>query len=202
METKTVIRKRMRMLKNSMTQAEVDEKSRQIIKKLLEIPEFCRCDNILSYINYNQEVVTTELLQNNIQYKNIYVPKVFGERDMRFFRVTDWNSQITAGRYGIPEPSSEDEADYLSYNIPEGMHSNTVVIMPGLCFDLQGNRLGYGGGYYDTFLEKNPLVYKIALCYGFQIYEGTLATESTDVKVDMIITENGTVYKNSRMAGV
>ena len=65
---------------------------------------------------------------------------------------------------------------------------NAIMIIPGAAFDRTGNRIGYGGGYYDRFLAKEPNHKKIALAYDFQIYD-ILPMEKHDIKVDEIITE-------------
>lgn len=86
--------------------------------------------------------------------KRVAVPKVYGETDMRFLWLDD-PARIAPGAYGIPEPVDDG---------PEADDPAALVLMPGLAFDPQGHRLGYGGGFYDRFLAAEPHP-TIALCY-------------------------------------
>ena len=63
-----------------------------------------------------------------------------------------------------------------------------LVLMPGLAFDREGHRIGYGGGFYDRFLEQEPNHPTVALCYGFQMYDH-LDTDPHDIPVDLVISE-------------
>jgi 5-formyltetrahydrofolate cyclo-ligase len=64
--------------------------------------------------------------------------------------------------------------------------------VPGVCFDLQGNRMGYGGGFYDRFLQQTAAI-KIAPAYSFQVLN-TIPTETHDITMDIIITPQGMVH--------
>ena len=81
------------------------------------------------------------------------------------------------GYCGIPEPIADE---------PVADDKTALVLMPGLAFDPQGHRMGYGGGFYDKFLEKEPNHPTIALCYGFQMLEH-LETEAHDIPVDTVL---------------
>ena len=65
---------------------------------------------------------------------------------------------------------------------------NALIIMPGLAFDEKKNRIGYGGGFYDKYLERHPGLFKVALAYDFQIYK-KLETEQFDIRPDIIVTD-------------
>jgi len=81
------------------------------------------------------------------------------------------------GAYGIPEPVDDG---------PEADDPAALVLMPGLAFDPQGHRLGYGGGFYDRFLAAEPHP-TIALCYAFQLLP-RLETEAHDIPVDAVLS--------------
>jgi len=104
------------------------------------------------------------------------VPKVYGETDMRFLWLDD-PARIAPGAYGIPEPVDDG---------PEADDPAALVLMPGLAFDPQGHRLGYGGGFYDRFLAAEPHP-TIALCYAFQLLP-QLETEAHDIPVDAVLS--------------
>ena len=107
--------------------------------------------------------------------KRVAVPKVYGE-EMRFIWMTDL-SQVDKGYSGIPEPVADG---------PVADDPHALVLMPGLAFDPQGHRIGYGGGFYDRFLAQEPEHPTVALCYEFQMLE-KLETEDFDIPVDLVL---------------
>ena len=107
--------------------------------------------------------------------KRVAVPKVFGD-EMVFIYLDDL-SRIEKGYCGIPEPIE---------NGPVADDPTALVLMPGLAFDPQGHRIGYGGGFYDKFLAAEPNHPTLALCYDFQMIDH-LDTEEFDVPVDCVL---------------
>ena len=111
--------------------------------------------------------------------KTVAVPKVHGEI-MKFYQIDSYE-QLEEGCFGIPEP----KVGCLEVvDVPQ----NSIVIMPGVAFDTQGNRIGYGKGYYDKYFSKYPKVYKIAIAFSLQIVPEILA-DRFDIKADCVITE-------------
>ena len=88
--------------------------------------------------------------------------------------------ELEKGVYGIPEPLSGEKVN------PEMV--KPLFLVPGLVFDTCGNRIGYGGGYYDRFLKKYPSVMRIMLAYEMQ-KSTSIPYDENDVPVDIIITE-------------
>ena len=107
--------------------------------------------------------------------KRVAVPKVFGD-EMKFLWLDDLNA-VAPGAYNIPEPIADG---------PEADDETALVLMPGLAFDPEGHRLGYGGGFYDKFLAAEPDHPTLALCYDFQMLPH-LDTESYDIPVDRVL---------------
>lgn len=100
---------------------------------------------------------------------------------MDFYVIRD-KSELSIGSYGILEPVT----DTIIY--PD---EKSLIIMPGLVFDTKGNRIGYGGGYYDKYISEYNLGLKAAICFDFQIIEeNIIEVEDTDVVPDMIITDS------------
>ena len=121
--------------KNKMTPAQIHENSRQIIDRLISQDFFYSADTVLTYVSYNQEVETHSFIDNCLSLgKTVLVPKVYG-RDMKFHRITAL-SELKPGKYGILEPDNTDICE------PE----QGLMIMPGLAFDKEHPRAGYGGG--------------------------------------------------------
>ena len=95
---------------------------------------------------------------------------------MKFIYLTDLN-RVEKGYAGIPEPMDDE---------PIADDPTALVLMPGLAFDREGHRIGYGGGFYDKFLAEEPNHPTVALCYQFQMLE-KLETEEFDVPVDRVL---------------
>lgn len=179
MKTKQELRREVREKKKNMTVAEITEKSQSIFASLEQMDMWKQEAVIYAYVSYNQEVDTRNRLANWLQQgKQVAVPKVHGE-EMSFYFV-DSVEQLQEGYQHILEPVTEQCADG---------HPG-LMLMPGLAFDRQFHRLGYGGGFYDRYLERysDRISKKIALAYEFQTYE-EIPFASYDAAVDMIITE-------------
>jgi len=173
---KTQLRKEMKARKRAMTEADIRLRSQRLCEKFLQSEAYRNAKTIYGYLPYNQEVLTWDALRQAIQDgKNVAVPKVYGQ-DMNFIYITDF-SQIDTGYCGIPEPIAD---------TPVADDKTALVLMPGLAFDREGHRIGYGGGFYDRFLSEEPDHPTLALCYDFQILDD-LPTEEFDIPVDTVI---------------
>ena len=173
---KTELRSMIRAKKRAMTPAEIDAKSQRLGELFRASEAYQKANSIYGYLPYNQEVRTTPMLrQAQLDGKRVAVPKVYGE-EMRFIYLDDL-SQVATGYAGIPEPVADE---------PVADDTTALVLMPGLAFDPQGHRIGYGGGFYDRFLEQEPDHPTLALCYEFQMLPH-LETEEHDIPVDCVL---------------
>lgn len=173
---KAALRKKIREQKRAMTPAEIEEKSRILGEKFLASEAYRNARTIYGYLPYNQEVRTVPMLRQALaDGKKVAVPKVYGE-EMKFLYITDLD-RAEKGYAGIPEPIGDE---------PVAEDSTALVLMPGLAFDPEGHRIGYGGGFYDKFLAREPGHPTVALCYDFQVVP-KLETEEFDVPVDLVI---------------
>ena len=137
-------------------------------------------NDIFIFVNYKSEVNTKDIISYALNdNKNIYVPKTFiDKKEMIAVKINSLND-LVKDNYGILEP----------FNLSNTKEVFDIMIMPGAGFDLYGNRIGYGGGYYDKFIDKyNIEAIKIALAYSAQIVDFIEADEH-DKKVDYIISE-------------
>lgn len=173
---KTTLRKQIREQKRAMTQEEIALASEKLAEQFFKTDLYCRAKTVYGYLPYNQEVRTVPILQRALaDGKKVAVPKVYGE-EMRFIYLTDF-TQVEIGYAGIPEPVRDG---------PVADDPTALVLMPGLAFDRAGNRVGYGGGFYDRFLSAEPNHPTVALCYGFQILP-QLPTQEHDIAVDLVL---------------
>lgn len=173
---KKELRNFIRQRKRAMTEAQIQEKSQRLMELFCASDAYCKASAIYAYLPYNQEVRTVPMVQQAwADGKRVAVPKIYGE-EMKFLWITDM-SQVDTGYCGIPEPIADE---------PIADDPNALVLMPGMAFDPQGHRIGYGGGFYDRFLEQEPNHPTLALCYDFQMLPH-LDTEEHDIPVDSVI---------------
>lgn len=173
---KKELRARIREKKRAMTPDQIEEASRRLAELFFETEQYKSARTIYGYLPYNQEVRTVPILEQALRDgKKIAVPKVYGE-EMRFISMSDL-SKVEKGYAGIPEPTEDG---------PVADDRRALVLMPGLAFDPQGHRIGYGGGFYDRFLAKEPEHPTVALCYAFQMLP-QLDTEDFDIPVDCVL---------------
>lgn len=173
---KQELRRAIRERKRAMTEEEIVERSNALAEKFYNSPAYQAVSTIYGYLPYNQEVRTVPMLQRALdEGKRVAVPKVYGE-EMRFIYLDDL-TQVSKGYAGIPEPIAD---------APVADDQRALVLMPGLAFDPQGHRIGYGGGFYDRFLAQEPNHPTLALCYEFQM-QAHLDTEEFDIPVDTVL---------------
>ncbi len=159
-----------------MTPSQIEEKSNLLAQQFLSCEAYRNAKTVYGYLPYNQEVRTTPMLEQALKDgKRVAVPKVYGE-EMRFIFMEDL-SQVEKSDMGILEPIADG---------PVADDPHALVLMPGLAFDSQGHRIGYGGGFYDKFLAAEPSHPTVALCYDFQLLQ-KLETEEFDIPVDLVL---------------
>lgn len=173
---KSQLRSEIRAKKRAMTEEEILRTSARLCELFVSSKSYQEAETIYGYLPYNQEVRTVPILEQAMRDgKRVAVPKVYGN-EMKFIYMTDL-SLVEKGYAGIPEPVADG---------PVGDDPTALVLMPGLAFDPQGHRIGYGGGFYDKFLAAEPSHPTVALCYGFQVYQA-IETEAFDVPVDFVL---------------
>ena len=181
--TKNNIREKYKLLRNKLTEDEVNLKSCVIVEKFLKTRIYANSNTIHTYISVNNEVDTISLIKQSLEdNKRIAIPKVVGLRKMSFYYINSIDN-LKRGKYNILEPRDNCEEVTLQ---PE------TIIIPGVAFDINRNRLGYGGGYYDTYLQKHKKAKKIAFAYDFQVIE-KLPIDTFDIPMDRVITEKRTL---------
>lgn len=173
---KMQLRRQIKEKKKAMSASEIEEKSRILGEKFAASDAYRQAHTIYGYLPYNQEVRTVPMLERALQDgKRVAVPKVYGD-EMKFIYLQDI-SCVAPGYAGIPEPVEDG---------PVADDPKALVLMPGLAFDPEGHRIGYGGGFYDKFLAAEPEHPTLALCYDFQMLP-KLETEEFDIPVDTVL---------------
>ena len=173
---KKALRKEIREKKRAMSEEEILSRSEKLGELFLSSEAYRNAKTVYGYLPYNQEVRTVPMLEQALRDgKKVAVPKIYGDT-MRFIYLEDL-SCVEKNSMGIPEPVAD---------TPVAEDKTALVLMPGVAFTKNGDRIGYGGGFYDRFLAEEPNHPTLALCYDFQIVE-SLPTEEFDIPVDTVL---------------
>ncbi|MFT3984093.1 MAG: 5-formyltetrahydrofolate cyclo-ligase [Lachnospiraceae bacterium] len=182
---KKEIRSRILKIRNGLSEAECREKSGQIMKTFKRQEEYQNSGLLFLYASFGSEVMTRDFLQEALsEGKRIALPRAFVSREgpcMEFYEITE-NSQLLAGYKGIPEP------DILHKDVRKILELPDLMLMPGVAFDKDRTRIGYGMGFYDRYLEKHPGIRTIAVAYACQVIE-TIPESPYDYRPDRLLTE-------------
>ncbi len=175
MTTKQTIRQQIRLRKQQSCPA---EESVAIVERLKKEKHIILAHTLLLYSALPDEVQTQDLLDELVcQGKTVLLPRVLNSSDMELRHYTG-KQDLKPGAYGILEPIGELFTDDSKID---------VAIIPGMAFDIQGQRLGRGRGYYDRFLAKLSYpVYKIGVCFPWQIV-AAIPVDDNDIPMDMVI---------------
>ena len=178
---KDEIRKQILEKRSNLSLEEVDKKSELIIENLT--PYLKNAQNIMIFTDMKNEVRITKLIELDPE-KNFFISKIVNSKN-REMKINKYNeNELVLHKFGYYESSSDDFYDEKILDI---------VIVPALAFDSSKNRIGFGGGYYDTFLnkvrEKNKNTLFIGVCYDFQMIE-EVPIEGHDITLDLVINES------------
>ena len=178
---KNKIRKEILEKRNNLSTEEVEKKSDLIIQNLEKFIKNAK--NIMIFMDMKNEVKITKLMKLYPE-KSFFISKITDSKN-REMKINRYNeNELVLHKFGYYESSS---SDFYNENILD------IVIVPAVVFDLEKNRIGFGGGYYDTFLKKirggNKKVLFIGICYDFQIIE-KVPVEEHDVVLDFVVSES------------
>ena len=178
-EEKLLLRNKLRELRERMSDEDVKSKSGEITKRLLQLREYATAKTVMFYMSTNKEVRTEAAVRDALAaQKKVVVPISDLDNERILPSKLESLDALRPGAYGILEPILREEVKAGEIGL---------VIVPGLAFDEEGNRIGYGMGFYDKFL-KRVSGKKIGLAYEMQIVD-KIRTAEKDVCVDKIITE-------------
>ncbi|MGM0603954.1 MAG: 5-formyltetrahydrofolate cyclo-ligase [Bacillota bacterium] len=184
MQKKEELRKKCLNERAQISQTKISSWSSKINKRFLSLPQLKKAKKVMAYASMRKEIETFDLLEKLLdQGYLLYLP--FTRKDivdLGTAQINDLDSDLKDGVYGVQEPA----AKIRDEKPPEDLD---LIIVPGACFTRSGYRIGYGGGYYDSFLSKHAnQALKIGFCYDCFILD-SIPVEEHDVPVDIIITE-------------
>lgn len=177
------LRERYKALRAAIPEDEKKKMDESITNSFIRLPSFQNCDTILLYVSIGSEISTRRLIDYCLeQGKPIALPRCEGKRKMVFYRIASKDA-LKPGAFGVlePDPASSERVRDLN---------NTLCAVPGLAFDKFGGRLGYGGGFYDSFLSGYPGA-ALGLCYTSMISGKRLPGGRYDFLLSSYVTEKG-----------
>lgn len=178
---KQLLRKETIEKRESIKKDEFESKSAAIRKNIFELPEWQQADILYTYSSMRNEPDTMQVIKKALEEgKKVCVPKIFG-KEMRFIPI-DSTDELKKGTWGIPEPDDK------------GVYEKTpgMMLVPGILFGRDFNRIGYGAGYYDRFFvghKEGDGWFLAAIAYDFQI-RPEIPREEFDIYMDAIITND------------
>ncbi|MGB9175189.1 MAG: 5-formyltetrahydrofolate cyclo-ligase [Methanoregula sp.] len=190
-EQKDRVRKILRQKKDAMIPEERLEKSHRICRHLMEIIR--DGESVMVFTSKEKEVNTKPLILSLFGKGNPVVVPIIVKEDisLRLSYLRDF-SALVPSTFSVPEP--------IGSEIPAAAEDIGTIILPMLGFDRTGGRIGYGAGYYDRFLSKNPGLRKIGVAFACQEVE-RLPVDDNDIRMDIIITEDGIMYPDGGVDG-
>lgn len=177
---KNIIREEIRRKREKLSIDVIREKSNIIANKLISLDMIKESSCIMTYISIKNEVDTSIIISKlKNMGKNIVIPYFINNQEIGASLINDIDNDLVIGNYNTFVPKSIIKIDNID-----------VVIVPGVAFDYNGNRIGFGGGYYDRFLSKpiNRKAFKIGICYDFQLVDN-ISNEKHDISIDFLVTE-------------
>ncbi len=189
MTEKERIRKKIVRIRKKIRKKTADANSDKILKKLFRMIEFCQAKKVMFYSSFGNEINTEKMIKKSLELKKqVFLPKILKDKIVPVrisvqggFASGEKNlKELVLGKFGILEPRTTDyglrTTDYID-----------VIIVPGVAYDKNCNRIGFGKGYFDRFLRVQKAI-KIGLAHSFQIVK-KIPEEKFDVPTDLVITE-------------
>jgi 5-formyltetrahydrofolate cyclo-ligase len=189
-EKKSSIRNTIRRTLETLCDTKLSEITKTIENRLFEFANFLEAKIVLLYVNSNCEVATRDIIKRSYQYNKIVVLPAFHTEkfQMSLMKVVDPDTELKLGPRKILEPDPDKCKPVPIENID-------IAIIPGIAFDEKGGRIGSGEGYYDRLIPKLAVTTrKVSLAFESQIVQ-QIPMEPHDKFVDIIITEQRTIYK-------
>ena len=176
-QQKREIRKQIRKLKKEYTIEQRKAKSEIIINKIETLPIFKEAEVVMAYWSMDDEVFTPDFILKHCTQKQIILPAVKGDI-LELKKFESLNDLQKGEQFGINEPVGE------NYGSPEKID---LIIIPGVAFDSENNRLGRGKAYYDKLLKQTK-AFKLGICFDFQMVD-KVPTDKYDIKMDKVVSD-------------
>ncbi len=186
-QEKAEIRRKMKERRAMLPESQRQSQSKAICEQLLSSPFWKQAEWFYPFVSYGTEVDTIDLIAKVLQAQredgkpcSVAVPKVVG-KEMEFYQITSME-ELAPGYHGILEPATSRKV----------IASQGIMLLPGLAFDREKNRIGYGGGYYDRYLQRYPSRRRITVGVAFDVQIlPRIQAQEHDIRPDYILTADG-----------
>ena len=183
-DNKAQLRTELRALRKSLSPEERMRMDSALCEKVCALPSYREATMVFAYLAFGEEVETRGIIEQAwSDGKEVALPRCTGPREMRWFRIADFND-FEKSPLGVEEPRIDERNEVYPRD-----HPQSIAIVPGLTFDDSGYRLGYGGGFYDTFLEGYPGT-SVGICRSAQRRDNLVdlgVIEAWDKPVDIVV---------------
>ncbi|MBA4381423.1 MAG: 5-formyltetrahydrofolate cyclo-ligase [Sideroxydans sp.] len=189
---KLALRQRIIAARDNLTPSLRTRSSKDIVAQLCGLASYRTARTVLGYLNFGSELASEAWVRQALEdSKRVLLPRVNkASKHLELFEVKDLDGEVAARTYGIREPIIEKCKRF------EALGELDLILMPGVAFDREGGRLGYGGGYFDKLLAQLPRrPVLIAGAFAMQVV-AEIPQEGTDHKIDWLVTENETIRCN------
>ena len=178
---KTLLRSRYRELRNGINKAEKVEFDELIFQRIISHELYKECKIVLAYYSINSEIDTLKLINYSLSIgKPIALPRCNADRTISFYIINSLDN-LEVSSYGITEPIENFDTLVRSFD-------GSLCIVPAFAYDMNGFRLGYGGGYYDRFLSSHKDITTLGICYSACLTD-SLINEEHDISIKYLMTE-------------
>lgn len=181
---KKELRRQIRAAKALVTFDEKLERSQTVMKQVERLPQFAKADTILLYWSMDDEVQTHDFVNNWYTEKTVLLPCVDGD-DLKLRQYTGAECLRAGEQFGIGEPVGPEFTE---------LGRVQMIVVPGVAFDRQCNRMGRGRGFYDRLLKSTPNAFKVGVAFDFQLVD-EVPVEAFDVKMDCVVAEKWNSFK-------
>ena len=175
---KATLRKEIRTAKKAVPFYDKLNRSIPIMQQVAQLPQFVAATTVLLYWSMDDEVQTHDFVNQWYNHKRILLPCIDGDQ-LLLRQFTGPQSLVPGPQFGIPEPVGPQFTD---------LDKIDLIIVPGVAFDRNGNRMGRGRGFYDRLLKTTPSAYKIGVAFNFQVFD-SIPIDPFDIPIDKVITE-------------
>ena len=182
MKSKKELRKKILGIRNKMLKEDLENNSRIIMNKIIGLKTYKQSKVIFVYMDFNNEVMTSDLIKHMMaEKKRVVIPYTDIVNTLVIPSEITEEADLKLSPFGYYEPKKI---------MPVDVEEIDLVLVPGVVFDKNLNRIGFGKGYYDRILKNlKPGAKKIGLAHDFQVLD-EIPAEDHDIKMDMIITES------------
>lgn len=178
---KRSLRQQMLARRRALSHEEWLTSSRLAQQGFLSLDEYCKAACLALYAPAHNETDTGDILLSSLEAgKKVLYPAICGHEMV--LRKVDGLADLSAGRFGIHEPCPT--------GVDHTAEEADLIVVPGVAFDQDGHRIGYGKGFYDRFLRHpGRKAHLVGLCHDFQLIDGKIPAEGHDIRMEIIVTD-------------